>query len=178
MKTTIKTITLFTCFVLLFSSCLKDEPTWDWSKIQGWGVVELPYKAHWQRKTQVVPPTPVEFDLMLNYTIPDKKDMKEDIVVTLSVAATQAELDRFNKAMGLKGASAYQLLPAGSYTVPTTLTIPKGTQLIDFKVQVTTSGLDPANGKFYLIPVKIESASNNHIVSGNFGYLDLRIDLK
>ena len=80
MMTRIK-LSVFVAVMALFTltSCLKDDPWTDWSQLKS--PIELPYSSHFLRKTRVKVGDQITFDLMVNYTIPDQKNMVEDIPV-------------------------------------------------------------------------------------------------
>ncbi|OAV68495.1 hypothetical protein Barb4_02058 [Bacteroidales bacterium Barb4] len=156
------------CFLLSFTSCLNDDPLVDWDAMIP--VIELPYNSHNVSKTKVTPDENVTFDLLINYTIPDKKDSKTEIPVGLSV--NEAGVETYNNANPNAG---YELLPSSAYTLPAVVVIAPGTQLVEFPLEVNTSQLEPK--KKYLLPVVISSVPSGYTVSGNFGHVYLRVDM-
>ncbi len=167
MMTRIK-LSVFVAVMALFTltSCLKDDPWTDWSQLKS--PIELPYSSHFLRKTRVKVGDQVTFDLMVNYTIPDQKNMVEDIPVELAVDANL--IDSFNDYYG----TSYQLLPSSCYTMPEVI-IKKGVRLWEQDFVVNTAGLEA--GKRYILPIIIKSVPSNYLISGNFGVVYLRIDM-
>ncbi len=162
----IKHISIVICTLISLSSCLKDESLVDWSAMKF--VIELPYSNHYLTETLVVPTENVVFDLMVNYTIPDKKDNKEDITVVLAV--DESLVKTYNE----ENLSDYELLPASTYTIPE-IVIEKGTQLTSKDFEINTSVLVP--GRHYILPVVIRSVPDGYTISGNFGHVYLRIEM-
>lgn len=173
MKTIINKIILLFCFVtvtLSLTSCLKDDPMFDWGRAIP--VIELPYKSHDITKTKVKNTVNESVELMVNYTVPSASDNTEDIGVTLAVDASM--VTQFNNGLAAS-AQKYVLLPAGTYTLPTVV-IRKGTQLWKETMTVNTATLQA--GMKYLLPIKITGAPAGYTISGNFGYVYLRIDMQ
>lgn len=173
MKTITNKIILFFCLIavtLTSSSCLKDDPLFDWD--QAGVVVEMPYKSHYILRTSVIPTTNQVFELMVNYTVPYASDNKTDLSVQLGV--DEAMLATYNAGLAAE-TKKYVLLPAGTYTLPSPI-IKAGTQLWKESMTVNTSTLKP--GAKYLLPIKIVGVPTGYTISGNFGHLYLRIDMK
>lgn len=168
MMTRIK-LSVFVTVMALFTltSCLKDDPWTDWSQLKS--PIELPYNSHSLTETKVNPGDQVTFDLMVNYTIPDQKNMVEDIPVDLAV--DEALVDSYNKTNG----SSYLLIPSSCYTLPEVV-IKKGVRLWKQDFVVNTTGLEA--GKRYILPIIIKSVPSNYLISGNFGVVYLRIHMK
>lgn len=103
--------------------------------------------------------TTAEFDAILNYAGADVAP--QDIVVNL--ASDPTVLTKYNAAVS---GSAYSDLPAGSYSFPSSVTIPAGQRLVKFKVTVKPNAFDAT--KENALALKITSASFG-TVSGNFG---------
>lgn len=162
-----KILLSFVGTLFLFSSCLQDDPRVDWDQISP--LIELPYVSHTLSATKVVPGEDISFDLMVNYTIADKKDNKNDIPVGLAV--DEALVAKYNT----ENQASYILLPAACYTLPEVL-IAKGTQLFESKLAIQTASLQP--GKQYLLPVVIQTVPAGYTISGNFGVLYLRVNMK
>lgn len=149
-------------------SCLNDDPLIDWSDIKY--VIELPYNSHYQLIQNVDQGEELEFELWVNYTIDYASKVEEDIPVTMGV--NEALVETYNSTSTTK----YELLPAGCYDLPQTLTIKKGTQLVEDKVTVRTDNLKP--GGRYILPVIIANVPEGYTISGNFGHLYLRVNMK
>lgn len=167
MMTKIK-LSLFVAVMTLFTltSCLNDDPWTDWNQLKS--PIELPYSSHSLTETRVNPGDQVTFDLMVNYTIPDQKNMVEDIPVDLAV--DEALVDSYNKNNG----SSYLLIPSSCYTLPEVV-IKKGVRLWEQDFIVNTTGLEA--GKRYILPIIIKSVPSNYLISGNFGVVYLRIHM-
>lgn len=165
---------LFTLFAIitLFSatSCLKDDPIIDWGNIKY--VIEMPYKSHYILKQRVPTTTDQSFDLMVNYTINDVKLVKENIAVDLGI--DESLVATYNATLA-SSTQKYVLLPANTYTLPSQVTIEKGTRLWSGKLEVKTASL--TKGQKYLLPIRITNVPSGYTISGNFGHLYLRIDM-
>lgn len=148
-------------------SCLNDEPLIDWDDIKY--VIELPYNSHYQLKQNVNKGDQLEFELWVNYTIDYASKVEEDIPVTMGI--DEALVEKYNSTSTTK----YELLPEGCYTLPQTLTIKKGTQLVKDKVLVNTESLK--EGGRYILPVVIANVPEGYTISGNFGHLYLRVNM-
>ncbi len=158
---------LLTSASLLLTSCLKDEPLINWD--DAIYVIELPYKSHYLLKQKIEQGTEVEYDFMVNYTINDVDKMTEDIPVKLAV--DESLVDTWNSA----NTSKYELLPAGTYTLPTDATLTKGNRIWNGQVVINTESLE-AGGK-YMLPIVIDNVPDKYVISGNFGHLYIRLDL-
>ncbi len=165
-------LAIATLCVVLFSStsCLKDDPMFDWDAAIP--VIELPYKSHYLTSSKVTPEKNVSFNLMVNYTIPFASDNKEDIKVGLKVDESLVSV--YNASLA-STAKKYELLPAGTYNLPSEITIAKGTQLWKQDLEINTSSLTPKT--YYILPVVISSAPQGYTISGNFGHVYLRVQM-
>lgn len=150
------------------TSCLNDTPLVNWEDLGV--VVELPYKSHYIAVQKVVPGDDVSFDIKVNYTIDYASKVTEDIPVNLAVDPDMVE--EYNAGLPAS-ATKYEIFPEGTYELPTTITIAKGTQLAEQTMTVNTTNLVP--GKYYILPVVISGVPEGYIASGNFGHLYLRI---
>ncbi|MEF9931512.1 MAG: DUF1735 domain-containing protein, partial [Bacteroidales bacterium] len=113
MKTITNKIMLFLCLVavtLTSSSCLKDDPLFDWS--EAGVVIEMPYKSHYILRDGVVPTKNQDYVLRVNYTISYASDNKNDIDVKLGVDESMVATYNAGLASTTK---KYVLLPAGTY---------------------------------------------------------------
>ncbi|MEF9930921.1 MAG: DUF1735 domain-containing protein, partial [Bacteroidales bacterium] len=113
-----------------------------------------------------------EFTLMVNYTVFQVSDNTVDIPVTL--AADESLVATYNAGLA-SSTKKYVLLPATTYTLPSPI-IKAGTQLWKENMTVNTSTLK--KGEKYLLPIKIASVPAGYTISGNFGHVYLRIDMK
>ena len=160
----------FMALLLTSTSCLDDDPLVDWDNLGV--VIELPYKTHEYNLTKVTPNENETFPLMVNYTISRASDNTEDISVQLGVDESMVET--YNASLAAS-AQKYKLLPASTYSLPSTLVIKKGTQLLEETMTINTSSLTP--GEYYLLPIKITGVPQGYTISGNFGHLYLRVQM-
>lgn len=156
MKTKIYSLLLIVLMAFTNVSCLEDEYLVDWDKM-GF-VIELPYAKHYVQKT-VKKGTDATFDLMVNYTIADWRNQNESIQVGLAI--DDSYLD------------GYEPLPASAYSLPSSLTIEKQTQLTTVPLVIKTTELEA--GKTYGLPVVITSVPADYTKSGNFNYVVFRV---
>lgn len=150
------------------TSCLNDTPLVNWDDLGV--VIELPYKSHYIAFQNVTPGEEVSFDIKVNYTIDFASKVTEDIPVNLAVAPEM--VDEYNATLPAS-ATKYEIFPEGTYQLPTTISITKGTQLAEQTMSVNTTALEP--GKYYILPIVISGVPEGYIASGNFGHLYLRI---
>lgn len=172
-----KSIALLLAVVSL-TSCLKDDSlVLDPEK--GTNVVEFgnvgspssaPSDPHVVYTPVTLEATPTaEFTGYINYSGPEEV-APQDITVELAVAPEVVT------AYNAKVPSAkYFQLPAESYTIPTSVTIKKGQQRAEFKVQVKPNTFDAAISN--VIGMQITSSSFS-TVSGNFGKVIFNLPLK
>ena len=153
------------------TSCLDDDPLINWDDMIS--VIELPYKSHYTTLSQVTPEKNETFTLMVNYTIPKVEGNKEDITVNLGV--DESMVSSYNATLAASS-KKYEMLPASACTVPSSMVISKGTRYTEQQVTVNTASLEP--GKYYILPIKITSTSGNYVISGNFGHLYVRVQMK
>lgn len=97
--------------------------------------------------------------IRINY-VGTGKPATENVTVGLGVDA--AALTLHNTQTG----KAYNLIPAGWYTLPASIVIPAGQAGLDITVPINTNNY--VAGQTYALPLKITSASSGTI-SGNFG---------
>lgn len=150
------------------TSCLEDTPIVNWDDLGV--VIELPYNSHYLAAQNVVPGEELSFNLMVNYTIDYASKVTEDIPVDLAVAPEM--IDEYNASLP-SYSTKYEIFPEGTYELPTTITIKKGTQLAEHTMTVNTDNLEP--GHYYMLPIVISGVPDGYIASGNFGHLYLRI---
>lgn len=159
MKTKVYSLLSALFIVLSMTSCLDDDYLVNWDDAKP--VIELPYTKH-TASTTVAAGTNAIFKLYVNYTIADWRNQKDDIVVGLGIDEKQI------------GTST--LLPASCYTLPTTMTIVKQTQLAETELKINTTGL--TKGKTYALPVAIKSVPAGYTISGNFGIMVFKVVIK
>lgn len=93
----------------------------------------------------------------------------EDITVTLGI--DEPALTQYNE----EQEAHYDLIPATLYTLPTTVTIPRGQRTATVALKVKSNSFDFS--KSYVLPVQIKTASSG-IISGNFGTILLSVSAK
>lgn len=170
MKTITRIISSLALVALLFcsTSCLKDDPMINFKDLGV--VIELPYNNHYLIAQKLKPGDDVSFKIMVNYTIDYASKVKSDIPVTLSV--DESMVATYNATLS-STAKKYVLLPASTYTLPSSIVIKAGTQLAEATMAVNTSSLE--RGKYYILPVRITEVPSGYTISGNFGHLYLRV---
>jgi hypothetical protein len=104
---------------------------------------------------------PQDLNVVLNLASPNK--LGSDVSVTLG--ADPEALTAFNEAQAEAGEKEYELLPAETYTLPSSVVIKAGERESVATIKVNTSLIDLS--KSYLLPVSITDAQGA-IVSGNF----------
>ena len=161
------------------TSCLKDDFVVDWNEAKKTTIIELPYKQHNLLASAQVPTAPYTFSkLLVNCCAIYASDIKADIAVGLAVDASRVAT--YNTANGLDGSTAarrpYVAMPTAAYSIPGTVTIKAGIREAEFDVPINTSLLEP--GQKYLIPIVITSVPAPYVISGNFGHLYLRVDMR
>lgn len=95
--------------------------------------------------------------------------------VNVTVAAVQATLDSFNNANG----TSFTLLPSTAYSIQGggAITIPAGTNLVNFAVSFYGNAID--NAHQYALPLTITGASGgNSIVASNLNQFVLVVQLQ
>lgn len=158
MKTKVYLLISMLSIALVMSSCLKDDYLVDWEEAKP--VIELPYTKH-TTSTTVTAGTEVRFKLYVNYTIADWRNQNDDIVVGLDIDESKV------------GTST--LLPSSTYALPTTMTIPKQTQLAETELIINTTNLEKGT---YALPVIIKSVPSGYTISGNFGMMLFKVIIK
>lgn len=159
MKTKLYSLLIIVCMTLSLPACLNDDPVDDFSGIKP--VIELPYVTSHGSTMTSTGGKEVTFKLMVNYTIADRRNQNDEIVVGLDIDESLVGNDK--------------LLPASCYSLPTTLTIAKQTQLATTELKVSTAGLEA--GK-YTLPVVIKSVPEGYTISGNFNYVRFTVTVK
>ncbi|RZL14316.1 MAG: DUF1735 domain-containing protein [Pedobacter sp.] len=113
------------------------------------------------------------FTTSVNYAGPENV-APQDITVTL--AAAPEAITAWNAAYPSAATAAkYNQLPAGTYTFPATVTIPKGQRSVSFTIEVKPLMLNSAQTN--VLGIKIASASYGTL-SGNFGTVIYNLPVK
>ncbi len=151
------------------SSCLNDDEHYVDFKNVG-AIAEIPSAAFYgvaDNRGLPIQTTPIAYSFDVNIASPTPPT--QDVTVTLAV--DKAALDAYNAANN----TTYQLLPTTLYQLPSlTTTVKAGTRLAPVALTFYSSSdkvSDPTayNDANYALPLKITSASNNVVVSSNFG---------
>ncbi|TDH21307.1 DUF1735 domain-containing protein [Segetibacter sp. 3557_3] len=172
MKTSIKLLALI--LSVSFTACLKDKPLFDPDMIpnvlelENIGPVESttasPYPL-FSKSFDIAPESNLE--LTVNYA--GDEVAPQDITVQLAV--DPGVLKAYNDTAH----TTYTILPTTLYTLPTTVTIPKGQRKGRFVVKLKTEQFDFT--KTYALPVAIQS-TNFGVISGNFGKVVYKVGAK
>lgn len=175
-KSSIKIISLLVVVTMALSSCLKDleDFTGDFSSSPY--IAELSEASNAATGTvakEIINPTqPATFTIRVN--IASAFPLDKDTKVTL--ALDNNLITAYNTAKGLTGANAAIPVPAAALTIPTyDVTIPAGKREADLSFTIDANKLPNSLLITYLLPVKIASAENNVVVSGNFGTQLIRV---
>jgi len=162
-----KIINLFVLLLIIsgISSCVEEDPFFDPEDVEN--VIE--FKSAGNVQSGIAAPYPLFFN---SYEEADASNMEivvsysgadvapTDITVNIGLG-TQAMLDAYNESEETE----YELMPAELYTLPASVTIPRGERTATYTVTIKTNQLDFT--KSFAIPLSITSASSG-IVSGNF----------
>lgn len=152
---------LFCLFIIyMFSACLKNEVTLDYSGIQP--LVLIP-NANWPPKGFASPATDsVAGTTRLNLfaRVSYEKPLTKNILVKFTL--DNALVDAYNNQWG----TAYQLLPANCYQVASLeVSIPAGSQQAVIPITVLPVNIDPQHD--YILPFTMVSA-DGQTIGANF----------
>lgn len=156
------------------TSCLNDEPLVDWDEIKDHYVIELADSDHAQYSNNAEQGDVAEFMIIVNYTASYASEVTDNIEVQLEV-----DLDTIAKINAGLAASAepFQPFPASSYeNLRLSSTIEAGTKRDTIYLEVEVDDQFEV-GKSYILPLKIAGATDGYLISGNFNYLDLEINM-
>jgi hypothetical protein len=164
-------------FLGVFSSCLKDDkyaldPSGSHNVVEFYNVT-APVNSYNDLYVMYVPATlevlpEVEFTAGVNYAGPENT-APQDIVVELAVAANA--VTEYNDVES----TGYEPLPAGSYEIPSSVTIRKGEKFATFPIKVRPEMLDPTQSN--ALGVSITSTSHG-VISGNVGTVIYSLPIK
>ena len=158
------------------SSCLNDLEDFTGQFSGSPVIAELPEAANAATGTvarEIIDPTkPAEFSLRVNIASPYALD--KDTKITLVLDNTL--ITEYNAAKGLTGSSAAVPVPASALTVASyEVTVPAGKREVEWPFKIDANNVPNSLSTMYLLPVRIQSAENNVVVSGNFGTKLVRI---
>ncbi|KAB7732095.1 DUF1735 domain-containing protein [Rudanella paleaurantiibacter] len=159
---------------LVLTSCLKDTITLDPDKSTN--VIEFknpssfvsPYGSKYALYTKAFDLAP-ENSYTVTVSYSGAQVAPEDIAVTLGI--DEPAIKQYNT----EQSTAYELIPASLYTLPTSATIRKGERTADVVLKFKSNNFDFS--KNYVLPLQIKSASTG-TVSGNFGTILLSVNAK
>ena len=144
------------------TSCLKDDEHFVDFAGSGY-VAEIPYVANRSiAKTVTVSAAAVSVAAPVDINIASPNPPTQNIDVTVGI--DQAALTAYNTAQK----TAYKLLPATAFqlTAPT-VTVTAGQRIATVTVNFVGTQV-PATGGPYALPLTIQSASNNVVISANY----------
>lgn len=156
------------------TSCLNDEPLVDWDQIKDHYVIELADSDHAQYSNNTQQGDEADFMIIVNYTASYASEVTEPIEVQLEV-----DLDTIAKINAGLAASEEPFLPfpPASYAdLRLNSTIPVGEKRDTIYLNVDVDETFEV-GRSYILPLKIAGASDGYLISGNFNYLNLEINM-
>lgn len=160
-------------FLMLFSSCLKDDRYIDYSKVGT--LIELPLAAYNPNnlgykllvKTYPQSPTPAELPVVINVASPEP--LGTDLKVTLAVDA--AALANYNTA----NSKSFIILPSVAYTVSSLQSIiSAGTRTTQVVFKINTAVIDKTITN-YVLPVTLVDASGEKISNYKTVYYNIKV---
>jgi hypothetical protein len=175
-KSSIKILSLLVMMTMALSSCLNDLEDFTGQFSGSPAIAEFSEAANAATGTvgrEIVDPTkPAPFSLRVNIASPYALDKATKVVVELD----NSLIDEYNAERGLTGSAAAIPVPLAALTIPSyEVTVPAGKREVEWEFTVDASKVPNPVTTFYIIPVKIVSAENNVVVSGNFGTKLIRI---
>jgi hypothetical protein len=175
-KSYIKFLSLLVLMTMVLSSCLNDLEDFTGQFSGSPTIAEFSEASNAATGTvgrEIVDPSkPANFVLKVNIASPYPLDKDTKVTVALDNALIVA----YNAEKGLTGSAAAVPVPMAALTISSyEVTIPAGKREADWAFTVDASKVPNPVTTFYLIPVKIVSAENNVVPSGNFGTKLVRI---
>lgn len=175
-KSSIKIISLLVVVTMTLSSCLKDLEDFTGEFSSSPYIAELSEASNAATGTlarEIIDPThPAAFTLRVNIASAFPLDKDTKVTLTLDNNLITA----YNTEKGLSGANAAIPVPSNALTVGSyEVTIPAGKREADWSFTVDATKLPNSLLIKYLLPVKISSADNNVVISGNFGSKLVRV---
>ena len=175
-KSSIKIISLLVVMTMALTSCLKDLEDFTGQFSGSPAIAELSESANAATGTvsrEIINPLVTkQFSLRVNIASPYPLDVDTKVVLQLDNNLITA----YNSAKGLTGAAAAIPVPMAALTISSyEVTVPAGKREIDWLFTVNPTLVPNVVDKFYIIPVKIVSAENGVVPSGNFGTKLIRV---
>lgn len=161
---------------MALSSCLKDLEDFTGQFSGSPALAELSESANAATGTvarEIINPTvPAVFSLKVNIASPNALGVATKVTLVLDNTLITA----YNTAKGLTGAAAAIPVPTAALTVASyDVTIPAGQREADWSFTIDANQLPNSISTMYLLPVRIQSAENSVVVSGNFGTKLVRV---
>jgi len=172
----IKFLTLLALLAFSLTSCLNDLEDFLGDFGGTPAVAELSENANPSTGTvvrEIIDPTePAHFTLKVN--IASAQYLKTETKITLAIDDNL--VTKYNTDRGLTGSAAAKPVPiAAINTASYEVTIPAGKREIDWEFTVDATKVPDPVSNFYLIGVKIVSANNGLVISGNYGTKLIRV---
>ena len=162
--------------IMVLSSCLNDLEDFTGQFSGSPVIAEIPEASNAATGTvsrEIIDPTkPAEFTLRVNIASPFPLD--KDTKITLALDNNLITL--YNAEKGYTGSAAAIPVPLDALTVTSyEVVVPAGKREAEWTFKIDANKLPNSLAIKYLLPVKIESAENNVVVSGNFGTKLVRV---
>lgn len=162
--------------IMVLSSCLNDLEDFTGQFSGSPVIAEIPEASNAATGTvsrEIIDPTkPAEFSLRVNIASPFPLD--KDTKITLALDNNLITL--YNAEKGYTGAAAAIPVPLDALTVASyDVVVPAGKREAEWTFKIDANKLPNSLAIKYLLPVKIASAENNVVVSGNFGTKLVRV---
>jgi hypothetical protein len=175
-KSSIKIISLLVLMTMALTSCLKDLEDFTGQFSGSPAIAELSESANAATGTvsrEIINPlVSKEFSLRVNIASANPLNVATKVVLELDNTLITA----YNASKGLSGTAAAIPVPVAAMTVASyEVTIPAGQREAEWLFTINPSLVPNVVDKFYIIPVKIVSAENGVVPSGNFGTKLVRV---
>ncbi|HPR13603.1 MAG TPA: DUF1735 domain-containing protein [Bacteroidales bacterium] len=175
-KSKIIFIALLVLATLSFTSCLNDLEDFMGGFSGSPAIAELseaPSPATGTIIREIIDPTqPLEVNFRVGIAV--AKPLSKAVTVTLAI--DNALVTAYNTERNLTGDAAALPMPAAALGISSyEVTIPAGELEADWNITVDAEQVPDIVVKFYIIPVKIASVTENVVISGNYGTKLMRI---
>lgn len=175
-KINIKILSILVLLALSLTSCLNDLEDFMGAFSSSPAIAELseaPSAATGTINREIIDPTkPLEVKFRVGIAV--AKPLSSATTITLAI--DPALVTAYNTARNLTGANAAIAVPLAALTIPSyDVTIPAGQLEADWVISINAALVPDIVAKIYLIPVKIASATNGVVVSGNYGTKLMRV---
>ena len=175
-KISIKLLSVLVLLALSLTSCLNDLEDFIGQFSSSPALAEISEASNPSTGTitrEIIDPTaPAEFTLKIN--IASAEYFSSDTKVTLAI--DNALVTAYNTQKGLTGPDAAVPVPAAAVASASyDVTIPAGKREADWEFSINAALVPNPTTTFYILAVKIVSATNGVIVSGNYGTKLIRV---